>query len=620
MGLLRTAARMLAFLSIGACVSPSALAWWNDDWAFRKEISFDLTPAAADIAASPAEVPVLIRLSLGNFEFFADAKPDGSDFRFIAADDKTLLKHHIERFDATGQMALVWVRVPRLAAAANTDKIYLYYGNPDATPAADTAGSYDSNFALVYHFGPAAGAPQDSTAYKTEPSVFQGEVNPASLIGAGVRFNGTASISVPATGALQLVPAQGLTLSGWVRVDAQQAGATVFSLGDGSSRLVVGIDGLAPFASLEASGAAAARIAAQQPLEAGSWTHLAVRIGAGKLALFVNGVESGSADVPVPAIAGEFLIGAGPTNTNGLVGEIDEVQASNTARPNEWIAAAARSQGMVAPLVVYGGDAQRESGGGEGYFATTMRNVTVDGWVVIGICGVMFLLSMAIMVGKALFLNRVVKGNAQFLAEFRKMADDPTALDRAVNMNRKDDDEEDAAFEAGRGSQVMSALTASDHNFGISTLYRLYHHGVRETLKRVEGQAAGADRVRALSPQSIEAIRATMDASLTRMTQRLSEQMVWLTISISGGPFLGLLGTVVGVMITFAAIAASGDVNVNAIAPGIAAALVATVAGLGVAIPCLFGYNYLNTRIKEIVADMRVFVDEFVTRVAETYR
>jgi biopolymer transport protein ExbB len=136
---------------------------------------------------------------------------------------------------------------------------------------------------------------------------------------------------------------------------------------------------------------------------------------------------------------------------------------------------------------------------------------------------------------------------------------------------------------------------------------------------RLDGKAAGADRVKSLSPQSIEAIRATMDATLTRSQQRLQSQMVWLTIAISGGPFLGLLGTVVGVMITFAAIAASGEVNVNAIAPGTAAALVATVAGLGVAIPCLFGYNYLNTRIKEIVADMRVFVDEFVTRIAETY-
>jgi biopolymer transport protein ExbB len=95
--------------------------------------------------------------------------------------------------------------------------------------------------------------------------------------------------------------------------------------------------------------------------------------------------------------------------------------------------------------------------------------------------------------------------------------------------------------------------------------------------------------------------------------------MVLLTIAIAGGPFLGLLGTVVGVMITFAAIAAAGDVNVNAIAPGIAAALVATVAGLGVAIPSLFGYNYLASKIKELTTDMQVFVDEFVTRLAENY-
>jgi biopolymer transport protein ExbB len=104
-----------------------------------------------------------------------------------------------------------------------------------------------------------------------------------------------------------------------------------------------------------------------------------------------------------------------------------------------------------------------------------------------------------------------------------------------------------------------------------------------------------------------------------RETQKLNSQMVLLTIAIAGGPFLGLLGTVVGVMITFAAIAASGDVNVNSIAPGIAAALAATVAGLVVAIPALFGYNYLASRIKEIVADDRVFIDEFTTRLAESY-
>lgn len=72
-------------------------------------------------------------------------------------------------------------------------------------------------------------------------------------------------------------------------------------------------------------------------------------------------------------------------------------------------------------------------------------------------------------------------------------------------------------------------------------------------------------------------------------------------------------------MITFAAIAAAGDVNVNAIAPGIASALLATVAGLAVAIPALFGYNYLASRIKNISSDMQIFIDEFVTRVAEVH-
>ncbi|MDP1791135.1 MAG: MotA/TolQ/ExbB proton channel family protein, partial [Methylibium sp.] len=122
-----------------------------------------------------------------------------------------------------------------------------------------------------------------------------------------------------------------------------------------------------------------------------------------------------------------------------------------------------------------------------------------------------------------------------------------------------------------------------------------------------------------LSGAALNAIRAAMDAAMVRENQRLNSQIVLLTIAISGGPFLGLLGTVVGVMITFAAIAAAGDVNVNAIAPGIAAALLATVAGLAVAIPALFGYNWLASKIKNISADMQIFVDEFVTLVAERY-
>jgi len=264
----------------------------------------------------------------------------------------------------------------------------------------------------------------------------------------------------------------------------------------------------------------------------------------------------------------------------------------------------------VVPLVAYGDDQSGDAAGEkkEGYFASTLRNVTVDGWTVISVLLVMFFWSVWIMIGKSFLLTRVSKGNGHFLGEFHKVRGDTAAVER--RFASKQPEKEGAAFE--------SNLEENDE-FGASTLYQLYHHGMREVMTRLEGKSAGAARATVLSAAAIESIRATMDASMTRMTQGLTSQMVMLTIAISGGPFLGLLGTVIGVMITFAAIAATGDVNVNAIAPGTAAALVATVAGLGVAIPCLFGYNWLNTRIKEIVADMRVFSDEFVARIAEQY-
>jgi biopolymer transport protein ExbB len=607
---------VLAFL--GTAWGSPARAWWNDDWAFRKDITFDLTPTAADVAGTASDVPILIRLSLANFQYFNDAKPDGSDLRFIASDDKTPLKHHIERFDSQSQIAFVWVRVPRLTGGANTDKIFLYYGNKKAANGADAPGSYDANQVLVYHFGAAAGSPQDATGYKSEPKSFGAEVNPASLIGAGGKFSGSQTIVIPATGAVHLAAGKGFTLSAWVRFEAAQSQAFIAQLADQGRELVLGINGTQAFARYSEGAGTPVSVQQNGRLTTGEWHHLAMRIGDGALTLLVDGLDSGQVKSDPKEIGGTLTIGGSAAGSGFYTGELDELEVSNIARSNDWLKAAARSQGMVAPLVTYGGDTQKE-GGNESYFATTLRNVTVDGWVVIAILAVMFFAAVLIMAAKTFYLNRVARGNTKFLTEFRKMSDDPSALEKRLGGANAQADEEESAFEQGTQSQLVSALAGNATGFGISTLWRLYHHGMRETMKRLEGQPAGAARVQTLSPQSIEAIRATLDASLTRMTQQLSRQMVWLTIAIAGGPFLGLLGTVVGVMITFAAIAASGDVNVNAIAPGIAAALVATVAGLGVAIPSLFGYNYLNTRVKEIGADMRVFVDEFVSRIAETY-
>jgi biopolymer transport protein ExbD len=80
---------------------------------------------------------------------------------------------------------------------------------------------------------------------------------------------------------------------------------------------------------------------------------------------------------------------------------------------------------------------------------------------------------------------------------------------------------------------------------------------------------------------------------------------------------VGLFGTVIGIMLVFVVAAMAGAVDINSVAPGMAAALLCTAAGLGVAIPALFGYNWLASRSDAITADMAVFVDEFVTRLAE---
>ena len=597
------------WLAISAVLLPAialAASWWNNDWKYRKEISFDLTSAGADVAGSPQDLPVLVRLSLANFSYFNDTKPDGSDFRLLAGDDKTPLKFHFEKYDPQNQMALLWVRVPQITGGSKTEKIYAYYGNPDAPAAADIPGTYDASQVLVLSFSDGAGLPQDLTAYKNNPSTSTAVLSPAGLIGGGAKFSGKESITVPATASLRLLPNQGVTASAWLRVEQAQQ-AVVFALSDQGKSLELALDGAKLVARATLGGAPVA-VTQASDLTLSQWHHVAMTAGDGKLTLFVDGVAAGSAPVTLAEVGGEFTIG-GANGARFLTGDVDEVEVSKVIRSADWIKASARGQGMDANLVVYGGDGQREGGGQTSYFVTIAKNLTIDGWVVIGICMAMLVVALIIMVVKAIFLSRVEKANVKFLRDFRRLSGDATALDKPAED--PDDELDDAP--------TMSSLVSDQNKYGASTLYRLYHHGVRESQKRVAGQTVSAAHVAVLSPQSINAIRAAMDATMTRLQQSLSSQMVLLTIAISGGPFLGLLGTVIGVMITFAAIALSGDVNVNAIAPGTAAALAATVAGLSVAIPALFGYNWLNTRIKSISADNRVFVDEFVTRLAEQY-
>ncbi len=535
--------------------SATSHAWWNEDWSARKKIT--LTNPAGEVA----DAPVLIRLHTGNFDFLS-ANENGSDLRVVAGDDATELKFHIEKWDGINQLALVWVKVPKLAAGTEA---WLYFGNPEAAPASDPKGSYDAASA-VFHFNEAGGNPADSGPNALNATAFSGERVPASFANGGARFNGSQSLALPALNA-----AGGMSVAMWLKpatLDGAllQAGGLNVTLAGGTVNVQAG----------------AAGVAASVPLTTGKWHHLAITVD-GTLKVYVDGRPAGeAAGAALPA--GALTVGA------GYSGELDEVQLSGNARDAAWWAVQA-AQGPDGTLVALGADEAGEGGGEASYFGVILQSVTLDGWVVIGILMVMLLVAAWVMIDKAGYINRVDKHNGRFMEKFRELSTDLTQIDKSHSLADE---------------------------FRHSSLYRIYHIGSQEISRRFK-DTDSAHNEKTLSPQSLDAIRASLDAGLVKENHKLSRLMVLLTIAISGGPFLGLLGTVVGVMITFAAIAASGDVNVNAIAPGIAAALVATVAGLAVAIPALFGYNYLGSRIKTISADMHIFVDEYITKLAENY-
>jgi biopolymer transport protein ExbB len=335
------------------------------------------------------------------------------------------------------------------------------------------------------------------------------------------------------------------------------------------------------------------------------------------MTVYLDGAEYAAWAVPLPGMNSASMIGgdaeagssAEAAGDAGFKGELDELEISKVARSLGFIKLAAVSEGgdKAASALGFGEEEGTSSWMSGGYFGVIIKNLSLDGWVVIGILAMMACISWYVMVTKVSYLNAIGAGNELFMKEWKHIASDLTVLD---------DREAEADMVKTMESRVDKA---GQRTMRKAPLYRIYHLGVEEIRHRMVADKCSGER-NGLAGRSIQAIRATLDGGLVRETQRINSKIVLLTICISGGPFLGLLGTVVGVMITFAAVAAAGEVNVNAIAPGIAAALLATVAGLSVAIPSLFGYNYILTRVKESTSDMHVFIDEFVTRMAEFYR
>ncbi|TKJ74881.1 DUF2341 domain-containing protein [Pseudomonas sp. CFBP13508] len=573
------------FLSLLICLGfvlpATAQAWWQDDWHYRKQIAVDTTPQGAAINQPLGRTTLLVRLHTGNFTFDG-VKEDGSDLRFVAADDKTVLNHQIESFDALMGMALIWVDVPNVEGGQRQD-IWMYYGNQKAPATGNGQLTFDPSYTALYHFDGATGTPaKDTTAYgNTAQSATGAAID--GVVGRALQFSGQ-PLLLPASPSLQHNAGSAFTFSAWLRLDQASGEQLILARREGTQSLLVGVSQGLPFVEIDGQ-----RAAATQALAPGQWQHVALTAEGSKVTLYINGRESAALAQAMPAFNSVMAIGADLQEGafQPFAGAIDELRLSKVARPAALLLADATSQGAESKLVAYGVD-EEQSGFGFGSLGFLLKAVPIDAWVIIAVLVLMMFQSWIIMLRKNRSLSRVTAANEDFRAQFAKVG---TRLEMFAD-----------------DAQLAQRLQHS-------SLWRLYLVAVKEIRTRRE---QGAD-TSSVSAATIEAIRCSMDGVRTRENQQLSSKLSTLSNAIAGGPYIGLLGTVLGIMVVFLGTAMAGDVNINAIAPGMAAALLATAMGLFVAIPALFGYNRLITRNKEVSADMRVFVDEFITRLAEMH-
>ena len=180
-------------------------------------------------------------------------------------------------------------------------------------------------------------------------------------------------------------------------------------------------------------------------------------------------------------------------------------------------------------------------------------------------------------------------------------------------------------LEVFRRSNKFSEVQAVCRSLSESPLVGLFQSGYAELTAQLRqpGQldapanpSAGASRPTLKSLASVD--RALLRASVVEVN-KLERHVGFLATTASITPFIGLFGTVVGIMSAFQGIAQTGSTNLGVVAPGIADALIATAAGLFAAIPAVYFYNHLTHRVKVFASEMDDFAMEFLNIVERNF-
>jgi len=149
--------------------------------------------------------------------------------------------------------------------------------------------------------------------------------------------------------------------------------------------------------------------------------------------------------------------------------------------------------------------------------------------------------------------------------------------------------------------------------------YQLYARGAEELAYQYKNNPVTVKGERRISRASFEAVKVILEEAAAAQAMSLEKGMIVLSTAVAGGPFIGLLGTVWGVMETFAGIAKANQASLTAMAPGVAGALIATVVGLLVAIPAMFAYNFMVTTIRNITQELDGFASRYANQIEHAY-
>lgn len=220
-----------------------------------------------------------------------------------------------------------------------------------------------------------------------------------------------------------------------------------------------------------------------------------------------------------------------------------------------------------------------------------LDKATFEGKIIIGVLVVFSIFAWSIMATKAIEMRRARRLNQYFEEEFRAQHD-------VIGIHH-------------RKLKVEGC-----------PLFAVYQAGCLELEARLRpaGEQSGRGRVSLIG---IEHVKRALESTVAREALRLESGLIMLAIAVSGAPFLGLLGTVWGVMSAFSGIAqaaaAGGRGDLAAMAPGVSGALITTVAGLLVAIPSMFGYNWLVHTLRVLTVELDNFAHEFVSKMETQY-